>query len=188
MGYFYIMSLDIDKRMIELAAILAKSPNATYQEISEGLGVSRATLYRFCGNREELIYRIVKYAATKLTENIQAIRLEDGHPIDALNRLLESELKDRSLHAFLSEFWSSSHELDSELSPAFLTYEKVLDNFFLRGQREGVFRIDVPAAVLNESLTWLLIGLMDAERRGRIARASVLETARLLFIEGAIQH
>ncbi|WP_159678523.1 TetR/AcrR family transcriptional regulator [Yersinia canariae] len=182
------MSLDNDRLMIGLAAILAKSPNATYLEIAERIGVSRATLYRFCGNREELIHRILKYAATKLTENIQAIRLEDGHPIEALNRLLESELKDRPLHSFLSEFWSSSHELNSELLPTVLTYEKVLDNFFLRGQREGVFRIDIPAAVLNENLTWLLIGLMDAERRGRIARASVLETAKLLFLEGAEPH
>lgn len=178
------MSLDNDELMNALAAILAKSPNATYQEIAEGVGVSRATLYRFCSNREELIHRILKYASTKLTENIQVIRLEEGHPIEALNRLLESELEHRAIYAFLSEFWSSSHERDAELLPTFLTYEKTLDNFFLRGQREGVFRIDVPAAVLNETLSWLLIGLMDSERRGRIAKASVLETAKLLFLEG----
>lgn len=179
------MSLDDDNLMIALAAILAKSPNATYQEIAKGLGISRATLYRFCGNREELIHRILKYASSKLTENLKTARLEEGHPLEALNRLLESESEYRSLHAFLSEFWSSLHELDAELLPSFLTYEKTLDTFFLRGQHEGVFRIDVPAAVLNEALTWLLIGLMDSERRGRIARASVTEIAKQLFLEGA---
>ena len=179
------MNLDDDKGMAALAAALAHAPGATYQEIAAAVGVSRATLYRFCSNREELVHRLLKHAIDRLTETLLAAQLDEGPPVAALERLLEGEIAHRELHAFLTEFWSRDIEMDADLAPACQAYEKALDVFFLRGQREGAFRIDIPAAVLNESLSWLLIGLMDAERRGRIARTSVLATARALFLEGA---
>lgn len=179
------MNLDDDKGMAALAAALAHTPGATYQEIATAVGVSRATLYRFCSSREELVHRLLKHAIDRLTESLQAARLDEGPPVEALDRLVEGEIAHRELHAFMTEFWSREIEMDADLAPACQAYEKALDAFFLRGQREGVFRIDIPAAVLNESLSWLLIGLMDAERRGRIARTSVLVTARALFLEGA---
>lgn len=179
------MNLDDDKGMAALAAALAQAPGATYQEIATAVGVSRATLYRFCSSREELVRRLLKHAATRLTECLQQARIDEGPPVEALDRLLKGEVAHRELHAFMTEFWSREVEVDAELAPACQAYEKALDAFFLRGQREGVFRIDIPATALNESLTWLLIGLMDAERRGRIARTSVVATARALFLEGA---
>ncbi len=182
------MNLDDDKGMAALAAALAHAPGATYQEIATAVGVSRATLYRFCSNRDELVHRLLKHAITRLTENVLAARLEEGPPVEALDRLLQGEFQHRELQAFLTEFWSREIEVDAELAPACEAYEKALDAFFLRGQREGVFRIDIPAAVLNESLAWLLIGMMDAERRGRVARSSVLESVRALFLEGAMHR
>lgn len=181
------MNLDDDKGMAALAAALARSPGATYQEIAAAVGVSRATLYRFCSSRQELVQRLLKHAVTRLTDGLRAARLDEGTPVEALDRWLEGESMHPELQAFLTEFWSSEAERDADLAPYWLAYEKTLDAFFLRGQREGFFRIDIPAAALNECLTWLLIGLMDAERRGRVARASVAATARTLFLEGAKQ-
>lgn len=43
---------------------------------------------------------------------------------------------------------------------------ETLGAYFLFGHREGL-SLCIPAAALNESVTWLL---MDAERRGRLAR------------------
>lgn len=182
------MNLNDEQGMAALAAVLVYAPGATLQEIATAVGVSRATLYRFCNSREKLVRRLLKHAVTRLAEGLKVVRLEEGSPVEALERLLVGEFEHRELHAFLMEFWSKEIEIDAELVPACKAYEKALDAFFLRGQREGVFRIDIPAAVLNESLTWLLIGLMDAERRGRIARTSVLQTARALFLEGAAQR
>ncbi|MDH1334617.1 TetR/AcrR family transcriptional regulator [Comamonas thiooxydans] len=182
------MNLNDEQGMAALAAALAYAPGATLQEIATAVGVSRATLYRFCSSREKLVHRLLKHAVTRLAESLQAAKLDEGSPAEALERLLIGEFEHRELHAFMMEFWSKEIEVDTELAPACNAYEKALDAFFLRGQREGFFRIDIPAAVLNENLTWLLIGLMDAERRGRIARTSVLQTARALFFEGAAQR
>lgn len=43
-------------------------------------------------------------------------------------------------------------------------HEASLDAFFLRGQREGVFRIDAIAAALTEIWFSVVAGLADGER------------------------
>lgn len=44
--------------------------------------------------------------------------------------------------------------------------------FFLRGQQQGVFRIDITVAVFTELFITLIYGMADAERRGRAASAN----------------
>ena len=60
-----------------------------------------------------------------------------------------------------------------------------MDQFFLKGQREGAFRIDISAQAMNEALTWLIVGLVDGARRGRIARANLAQMVESLFLDGA---
>ncbi|MFX5595200.1 transcriptional regulator, partial [Acinetobacter baumannii] len=57
--------------------------------------------------------------------------------------------------------------------------------FFLRGQQQGVFRIDITAQALTEIWASVLIGLLDGERRGRIARAGLAAMAERVFLQGA---
>lgn len=57
--------------------------------------------------------------------------------------------------------------------------------FFLRGQREGLFRIDISAPVLTETFASLLFGLVDAERRGRVARTGMDAVLLQMFMQGA---
>ena len=64
-------------------------------------------------------------------------------------------------------------------------WDAALGAFFLRGQQAGVFRIDLPAPVLTEILVALLLGLIDAERRGRVARAGLTEVIERAFLRGA---
>ena len=64
-------------------------------------------------------------------------------------------------------------------------WENKLDAFFLRGQQKGVFRIDISAPAMMEMWASLLIGLLDGERRGRIARAGLPALAERAFLHGA---
>ncbi|HEJ2922602.1 TPA: transcriptional regulator, partial [Pseudomonas aeruginosa] len=66
-----------------------------------------------------------------------------------------------------------------------LPYADALDAFFLRGQRENVFRIDVGAPELTEIFISLVFGLVDAERRGRVARAGMAALIEHFFLKGA---
>ncbi|WP_279614944.1 hypothetical protein [Pseudomonas guariconensis] len=62
-------------------------------------------------------------------------------------------------------------------------YLERLDALFFSGQRQGVFRADVTAALLTEMFVSLLHGMVDARQRGRAPResATVLENA---FLQG----
>jgi len=62
-----------------------------------------------------------------------------------------------------------------------------MDAFFLRGQQAGVFRIDITAAAMTELWLSMAVGLLDAERRGRVARASVAAVMEQSFLHGALQ-
>ena len=64
-------------------------------------------------------------------------------------------------------------------------YEMIFDKFFLRGQQEGFFRIDISAAALSELMIGMLSALMNAERSGRIARKDMLDTMEKMFLTGA---
>lgn len=179
------MNLGDNKMLVRVAAALVKSPGATYQELAAVIGVSRATLYRFCSSRKELVHRLLKHSVTCLTASLHSARLDEGPAEAALLRLIEGQIAHRELHAFLTEYWRAEYESDPEIAAESQAYERTLDAFFLKGQKQGVFRIDVTAAALNETLMWMVIGFMDAERRGRVARASLLPTVQTLFFQGA---
>lgn len=59
-----------------------------------------------------------------------------------------------------------------------------MDAFFLPGQREGVFRIDISATVLSVACGRLFCGLVDTERNGHVVRVSIAPTLEALFLNG----
>lgn len=62
-----------------------------------------------------------------------------------------------------------------------------MDSFFLRGQQEGYFRIDITAELLTELFVSLIYRMVDAERRGRAASARSLAVLEQFFLKGAGQ-
>lgn len=179
------MNLDDDKTLVALAAAMVQYPRATYQDLAVAIGVSRATLYRFCSTREELVLRLLRYSSKRLSQSLEQAQLHTGDPRPGLSRLIESQLRHKELMSFLTQYWQADMELDPEISADCKSNEDLVEAFFLRGQRAGVFRIDISAATLNDTLIWLIIGLMDSERRGRIARATLPSTIEELFMCGA---
>ena len=56
---------------------------------------------------------------------------------------------------------------------------------FLRGPKAGAFRIDISAAIFTEMFLSMVYGIVDAERRGRAASATSVQTLELMFLDGA---
>ena len=99
-----------------------------------------------------------------------------------MHKLIANHLQYRELAAFLTNFWNDASR---ELSDLVVDeWDRKLDAFFLRGQQAGVFRIDVTAATLSELFISVLIGLVDAERRGRVARAGLAGVVESTFLRG----
>lgn len=119
------------------------------------------------------------YSHEVFTANIQCAGLDTLEPLEGLKKLTSNSLEHRELTAFTTYYWKEGKDID------YAEVEATVDAFFLRGQQAGVFRIDVPAPALTEIWVSLLLGLVDAERRGRVARAGLAALVESLFLLGA---
>lgn len=174
---------DDDTRLLAaLALALVDQPRATLQELAKTAGISKATLYRFCKTREQLVERLGEHSMRALNNALDNADLDSHAPLEALKRLIANNLEHRELQAFLMYYWK---EVGAG-TEAQLHWDRVLDAFFLRGQQQGVFRIDVSAAALTEIFTWTLAGLINAERQGKVARLGLATLIENAFLQGAM--
>ncbi|SIP54988.1 hypothetical protein PERCYII10_4766 [Pseudomonas aeruginosa] len=73
-----------DERLIKaLAVAIVDRPRATLKELAEAAGVSKATLHRFCGTRDNLVQMLEDHGETVLNQIIQACDLEHAEPLEA---------------------------------------------------------------------------------------------------------
>ncbi|MDH2076827.1 TetR/AcrR family transcriptional regulator [Pseudomonas atacamensis] len=163
-----------DKLLAALAAALLAHPRGTLKVIAEAAGVSKATLHRYCGTRENLKNMLLNHSAAVITRIISQPDLQEGPVRPAFEHLLHRHLAHREVMAYAAFNWSPDSPFVGDHS--WLHYTQALDAFFLRGQKEGVFAVELSAAELTEMFGSVMFGLLDAQRRGRVA------TARLAFI------
>lgn len=174
-----------EKLLKALAIAIVDHPRATFKELAQAAGISKATLNRFCGTRDNLIEILLNHGSVVMNRIIDDARLDQQPPLEALHRLIDDHLTHRELLAFIAFEWRpDSLDLDVSCS-RWVPYTDALDAFFLRGQKEDVFRIDVAAPVLTEIFASLIFGLVDAERRGRVARSGMALLIEQFFLGGA---
>ncbi len=170
--------------MAALALAMVRQPRASLQELAKAAGISKATLYRCSPTREQLHERLVEQALLAIDESIRHADLQGAAPREALRRLIENTLAHRELSIFLVRYWKNSAVSEGVKA----SWEQELDAFFLRGQKAGVFRVDIPAPALTELYASTLTGLIDAEQRGRIARLGLPALIETAFLHGTVAH
>ncbi|MBV2233940.1 MAG: TetR/AcrR family transcriptional regulator [Sterolibacterium sp.] len=170
-----------NRLLAALAQAMVERPRATLQELAHAVGVSKATLYRFCRTREQLVERLLNHSVARVTAAMDAARLDQGTPLEALHRLIVHMLEQRKCGAFLMmHYWQDGATgMGSENG-----WEAQLDAFFLRGQQAGALRIDIATPALTELWSSIFSGLVEAERRGRIARTSLAGLFEQAFLQG----
>ncbi|GLZ86999.1 HTH-type transcriptional regulator nfxB [Metapseudomonas resinovorans] len=175
-----------EERLLKaLAVAIVNRPRATLKELAESAGVSKATLHRFCGTRDHLVEMLERYGEAVLNQIIVSADLEQAEPLDALRRLIGDHLIHRELLVFLMFQYSPEFLAPESGGARWRSYMEALDTFFLRGQQQGVFRIDIGAAVFTELFTTMVYGMVDAERRGRAASADSASVLERMFLHGA---
>lgn len=173
-----------DPLLKALTLAVANRPRATMKELAQLAGVSKATLHRYCGTRENLIARLEEHAERTLRLIIDNADLHRLEPLEALRRLIGEHLAHRELLAFLmTQYRPDFLDLERD-GRRWLFYLEALDGFFLKGQQAGLFRIDITAAIFTELFISLVYGLVDAELRGRAAHADSVRTLERMFLEG----
>lgn len=175
-----------EQRMLSaLAVALLGQPRATLQELAKLVGVSNSTLYRCFRTREKLTERLLSHSDKVFAEALRCADLENAPPLEGLRRLIASCVEQRTFAMFLIsyryQYGNAAKELllESNWTPR-------LDAFFLRGQQQGVFRIDIGATALADTWGYVFLGLVESERHGRIARASLATAIEAMFLQGAL--
>ncbi|SDU77834.1 TetR/AcrR family transcriptional regulator [Jiangella alkaliphila] len=151
--------------------LLGRDPAATIDEIAAAAGVGRMTLYGHFPNRAELVEAALVDALADGERTLSAVDLT-GDPREALDRLLASSwslvAESSSLLAAAQEVLPPGRVRQLHGAPA-----ARLEELVRRGQRDGVFRTDLPIGWLVGAVHYLLKGAAEEERAGRLDAAAV---------------
>lgn len=161
--------------------LLGERPDASVEEIARAAGVTRQTVYTHFGSREALFASVVARVTAEVLAALDATGIDDGSPVDALNRFLTTAWQTIDRYPLLLQ--PQLTEVSAE--QAHEQHEPVIDRIerlIRRGQESGDFDRGLSPA-------WLLaatIGLghaagdevaarrMTAEEAGESYRRSVL--------------
>ena len=164
-----------------VAAAIVQNPRSTLKELAEASGVSNATLHRLCGTREHLETILLQRAEATLDGVIAIARNEHSDYRTALQDLIAAHCSE---HEFLqAAFTLQASCSDKDYGP----YFTAMNAFFLNGQMNGAFRIDLPPAFLTTVFSSSLYGLLNSEHRGCIAPAGMERQFLDFFLSGIAQ-
>jgi TetR/AcrR family transcriptional repressor of mexCD-oprJ operon len=163
---------------------LASDPDASMAEIARRAGVVRATIYVHFPTRESLIDAVTRRAIIEATEVIAAAEPDRGDPVQALRRVVQSTWRTLGrYHALVAINTQLPHaELHAKHQPVLAALEPLIE----RGQRDGSFRSDVPAAWHLAMLIALVHAASAELQAGRMPEDDV-EPALVATVLGAVK-
>ncbi|WP_319403787.1 winged helix-turn-helix transcriptional regulator [uncultured Anaeromusa sp.] len=165
----------------QLAATIVEKPRSTIKELAESVGISKATLHRFCGTRENLQQILTEKSRESLDSIIKVAQKDYQSYQDGIRHLV-------NIHYENKEYLIFTCGMHSSIENAYwVPYMKAIDSFFLNGQKKGAFKIDFNVAVLSELFISVICGMIDAEKRKRIASNGIEEVLEKFFLYGALE-
>ena len=163
---------------------LAIDPDVSMAEIARRAGVVRATIYIHFPTRESLLDAVMEHAVGQVADATRQAEPTQGEPREALDRVLRATwLKLSDFHALLAINTGrlSAKELHRRHQPVMTLFVPLIE----RGQKEGVFRNDLPVS-WHLAMVRAIAHAASAEvRSGRIPEAEV-ESAMLSTVRNAL--
>ena len=159
---------------------LSRDPQASVADIAAAAGVGRVTLYGHFASRAALIDAALGHALRRADQILDAVDLS-GDPRDALARLVASSWQ------ILDRFRGALAAAERELPPGRIraSHDEPMSRvqtLISRGQREAVFRADLPTDWLVALFYTVMHGAAAEIGAGRLqsAQAARVITATLL--------
>lgn len=162
----------------KLALAMATHPRDTFTELATIVGVSKATLHRIYGTRNDLEKLLLQQSDTIIQGIIRLANSDFNDYIDGLNQLIAAFYDNKELFRwlFLGTCTASEEYVDA--------YFSGLEGFFTRGQRRGTFRVELNADFLTTMFSSGIVALIDAELMGRIAPKGSRQEFADVFLQG----
>jgi AcrR family transcriptional regulator len=162
---------------------LSGDPDASVDDIAKAAGVGRMTLYGHFRTRAELVEAALADAMRAGEEALSSVDLT-GDAREALARLLESSwslvAESVALSIAAQKALPAGRLRELHAAPA-----RRVEELIARGQRQGVFRTDLPVSWLVNVLHYILKGAAEENRAGRVQAGEVgrlvIATARSIL-------
>ncbi|MFD9813669.1 TetR/AcrR family transcriptional regulator [Streptomyces sp. NPDC059080] len=177
------MAVDRSHVLAAAAALLARRPTSSMDEIARAAGIGRATLHRHFAGRDALIRALEQLGIEQLTRAMDAARLDEDDAPAALRRLIAETEPVAGVLAFL--FTENQLFEGAEINDGWTRLDARVHALFRRGQEEGDFRIDLSPVWLTEALYGLIGAGAWAVHDGRVARNDVTHSIAELLLGGA---
>jgi AcrR family transcriptional regulator len=156
----------------------------TIAGVATAAGVSRVTVYAHFATAEALLEAVVSRAVGHTASVLATARPGQGPPAEALERLVAVGWRELGRHAAMAEAAASMLSAEAMRRSHAASHHAVAE-LVERGQRDGSFRADMPAAWLVTCCFALLHACADEVRAGRIepesAESVLVVTIRDLF-------
>jgi TetR/AcrR family transcriptional regulator, mexCD-oprJ operon repressor len=162
---------------------LSNDPEASMAEVARRAGVVRATIYVHFPTREALIEAVTHRAIAEATAILEAAEPDRGDAAGALRRVVESAW--RSLGRYHALVAISTRLAPADLRRRHEPVLAVLEPLIERGQRDGAFRADVPAAWHLSMILALIHAASGELSAGRLPSRQV-ESALVGSVLGAV--
>lgn len=167
---------------------LASDPDSSMSEIARRAGVVRATVYVHFPTRESLLDAVMEHAVADVAEATRAAEPQRGEPKEALERVLRATWQE--LDRFQALLMINMTRLSpEELHRRHLPVLEQLAPLIERGQKQGVFRSDLPIAWHLAVIRAIVHAASNEIQGGRLeesnAEAAMLSTAISAIAEPA---
>ena len=159
---------------------LASDPDSSMSEIARRAGVVRATIYVHFPTRTDLLDAVMEHAVEQVAAATKGAEPQRGEPVEALERVLRATW--RQLAQFQGLLALNAARLSpKELHRRHLPVLDQLEPLIERGQRQGVFRSDLPVSWHLAVIRAIVHTASFESQNGRIpeaeAEAAMLSTA-----------
>src|SRR6187551_394677 len=159
---------------------LASDPDSSMSEIAGRAGVVRATIYVHFPTRTALLDAVMEHAVDQVVEAMKRAEPARGRPAEALERVLLATWRELArFHGLLA--LNTARLSAEELHRRHLPMLDQLEPLIERGQKQGVFRRDLPVAWHLAVIRAIVHTASHEIRGGRIAEseaeAAMLSTA-----------